>query len=298
MDGGMGMELVRRSPDAADRAWGARVMLDYPDMVVDLHKEFIAAGAQVIIANTYAATRCRLADIGREDMFETLQVTACELAKRARDESGEDVVIAGSLSPIELSYRPDLIRPLDELAERNAEIAELQAPHVDAVLCETMSAAVEALGTAMGAEAGGRPVWMGITVDDENGRQGRGGEPLQDFVSALQDRPVAAWFANCSRAEAVGYSVDSFARMDLNAPFGAYANGFENFVPPQDHEATADRLEARTDLGPDVYAKKALEWVGAGATIVGGCCDVGPAHIAAMRDALTAAGHRLVRPAI
>ena len=296
MDGGMGMELVHRSPDPADRAWGAKVMLDHPDMVVDLHKEFIAAGAKVIIVNAYAATRCRLVDIGREDAFETLQTRACELAQRARDESGEDVMIAGSISPIEFSYRPDKVRPVHEMAERCSEIARLQAPHVDAIICETMSRAEEAKGAVIGASDAGRPVWVGITVDDEDGTKGRGGQDLSEFGQALTDQRVGAFFANCSRPEAVGTAMAALSGMDV--PFGGYANGFEMLKPPTDHNTTSDRLSARKDLDPAAYAEHALSWVGAGATMVGGCCDVGPGHIAVLRDRLIEAGHSIAKPAV
>jgi S-methylmethionine-dependent homocysteine/selenocysteine methylase len=78
-------------------------------------------------------------------------------------------------------------------------------------------------------------------------------------------------------------------------PFGAYANGFtritEDFLKDK---PTVDSLEARRDLGPEAYARHALAWVDMGATIVGGCCEVGPAHIAELARALRTAGHRVV----
>lgn len=296
MDGGMGQELVRRSPGKADRAWGARVMLDYPEMVVDLHKEFIEAGARIIIVNAYAATRRRLADAGHADDFERLQRRACELALRARDETGVDVTIAGSISPMEFSYRPDKVRPIDVMAERTAEIARLQAPHIDVIITETMSSAEEAVGAVMGAEEAGVPVWVGITVDDTDGTRARSGEPVCDIAAALSDRRIGAWFANCSRPEAVRQAMAPLAAM--GAPFGGYANGFEHLTPPTDNTTTADRLAARKDLDPAAYAEHAMAWVAQGATIVGGCCDVGPAHIAAVRNALTDAGHRITKPAV
>ncbi|MEM6660821.1 MAG: homocysteine S-methyltransferase family protein [Pseudomonadota bacterium] len=294
MDGGMGQELIRRAPGPTDRGWGARVMLDHPEMVVDLHKAFIEAGATMIIVNAYAATRCRLADIGREELFEPLQTMACDLAKRARDETGVDVALAGSISPIQFSYRPDVVRPADEIAERCAEIAELQAPHVDVMICETMSMAAEAAASADGATSAGCPVWVGVTVDDGDGSKGRGGEPLSDFVAATDK--VDAWFANCSKPEAVATAMTALS--DLDVAFGGYANGFETLPPPSGIEATADRLIARKDLTPSDYAGHAMTWVDAGAGVVGGCCDVGPGHIAALKDALQAAGHNIVKPAL
>jgi homocysteine S-methyltransferase len=98
---------------------------------------------------------------------------------------------------------------------------------------------------------------------------------------------------NCSAPEAVTRALPIIATLGL--PFGGYANGFvqitEDFLKDK---PTVDSLTARRDMGPRAYAGYVMEWVAAGATIVGGCCEVGPAHIAEIASRLTAAGHRIV----
>jgi homocysteine S-methyltransferase len=74
-------------------------------------------------------------------------------------------------------------------------------------------------------------------------------------------------------------------------PFGGYANAFTPFEEGHAVGSTVESLAARTDLGPDVYASHAMAWVAAGASIVGGCCETGPDHIAALARALAEAGH-------
>jgi homocysteine S-methyltransferase len=102
-----------------------------------------------------------------------------------------------------------------------------------------------------------------------------------------------ALLANCSAPEAMPAALQALSRADL--PYGAYANGFHEITKAFLADSpTVDALTARTDLSPEGYAATALGWVAAGATIVGGCCEIGPAHIAALARALTAVGHRIV----
>ena len=125
------------------------------EAAVERALDYIRAGARVITVNAYSATRDRLEPHGFGDRFEELQRRACELALRARDESGEEVAIAGCLPPLMWSYRPDLAGSSDQTAAIYAEIARLQAPHVDLILCETMSSADQGLGAVRGALEGG-----------------------------------------------------------------------------------------------------------------------------------------------
>ncbi|TIU94372.1 MAG: homocysteine S-methyltransferase, partial [Mesorhizobium sp.] len=109
-------------------------------------------------------------------------------------------------------------------------------------------------------------------------------------ASALGDLPVAARLLNCCRPEAIAAALPEL--LTLGGPVGAYANGFTS-VEALKHGGTVDVLHARHDLDPNAYADQAMGWVEAGASIVGGCCEVGPAHIAALRDRLIQAGHHI-----
>jgi homocysteine S-methyltransferase len=173
-----------------------------------------------------------------------------------------------------------------------AEIAGLLGPHVDLILCETMSSVAQAEGALIGAAAGGVPVWLSVTVDDADGTRLRSGEPVSALAPVIATYRPAALLANCSVPEAMAAAMAELARFGL--PFGAYANGFTHIAPAFLADSpTVDALEARHDLTPEVYAAMAMGWVAQGATIVGGCCEVGPRHIAALADALRGAGHQI-----
>ncbi|MGB5560569.1 MAG: homocysteine S-methyltransferase family protein [Paracoccaceae bacterium] len=291
LDGGMGQELVHRSGDKPTNLWATRVMLDHPGMVQAIHTDYFNAGATVATTNTYAIHHDRLVKDGLDDQLVTLHKSALAEAKAARAAHGSGR-IAGSIGPLVASYRPDTHPPHDEAVGKYAEVAQLLAPEVDLILCETVASLAHARAVLEGALTAGKPVWLSVTVDDEDGTKLRSGEPVADLC-AIAAKGAAAVLANCSAPEAMSDALQALAKCGL--PYGAYANGFERITKEflQDRP-TVDALSPRRDLGPEAYARYALGWVAQGATIVGGCCEVGPAHIAELARALVAAGHRIV----
>lgn len=291
-DGGMGQELLRRSQTPPTPLWSGRVLLEEPDLVRDLHVEFIRAGARVITINSYAATPERLAREGEAEMFEPLQKRAIELAEFARESAGaEGVLIAGCLSPLFGSYHPSLTISFEETLGIYRRIVARQAERVDLILCETMASAEEARAAALAAAESDKPVWLSWTLADDGPPRLRSGETLADAAQAVADISLAARLVNCSRPEAVDAAIPDLVA--LGGPVGAYANAF-TAVDRLKHGSSVDVLDARDDLGPSRYADFALRWVEAGAEIAGGCCEIGPEHIAALRDRLHEAGYATI----
>lgn len=282
LDGGMGQELAARGLETGDGLWSARALVTASGDVVGVHRDFIDAGADVITTNTYATTRRRLDPVD-EGAFERLNRRAGELANRARDESGRDVRIAGSLPPLHGSYRPDRVRPIEELEPLYREQAELLTEYVDLFVCETMSTAAEALAAARGAISTGLPVWVSWTIADDGSGRLRSGETVAEAIRALNGVEVDALLVNCAMPESVDAAMPELAA-STNIRFGAYANGFSAIGEGFDVADGANVPDRRAELTPEAYAAFARGWVERGATIVGGCCEVGPAHIAQLRS--------------
>ncbi|TVS17482.1 MAG: homocysteine S-methyltransferase family protein [Gammaproteobacteria bacterium] len=276
LDGGLGQELVRRSGRPPTPLWATGVMLDRPELVQAIHADFFAAGAEIATTNTYAIHRDRLEGTGFENRFQVLHRVALDAALRARDAHGAGT-IAGSIGPLGASYRSDVMPPHDEAVALFAEVAGLIAPDCDLLLIETV-ASLEQAGAAMaGATGHGKPVWIAFTVDDEDGARLRSGERLADALPLCGE--AEALLANCSAPEAMPAALGVLAA--AGKPMGAYANAFTQITKAfLENRSTVDALEARRDLGPQVYADHALGWLDQGASIVGGCCETGPAHIA------------------
>ncbi|MGK7297445.1 MAG: homocysteine S-methyltransferase family protein [Candidatus Wenzhouxiangella sp. M2_3B_020] len=282
LDGGMGQELAARGLETGDGLWSARALLDAPESVLAVHRDFVEAGADVITANSYAATRRRLDPADIEDGFVRCNRAAATLARQAADEAEREVLVAGSLPPIHGSYQPERVRPVDELEPLYREQAGILADSVDLFICETMSTAAEALAAARGAVATGLPVWVSWTVADDGSGLLRSGETLQEAIESLEGLDVEALLLNCSMPESVEAALPALSEHAGRA-FGAYANGFSAIGSGFDVADGANVPDRREELTPERYAEHARRWLDAGASVVGGCCEVGPAHIAALR---------------
>ena len=297
LDGGMGQELVRRSAEPPSPLWSARVMEREPHLVEAVHREFVAAGARVATLNAYSATPERLGrHMAREEAdarFEALQHAAIAIARAALANAPHPVAIAGCLPPLGGSYHPEAGPAFEAALDTYHRIVALQGEACAVMLTETMSSSGEARAAARAARAGGHRAWTALSVDDADGTRLRSGEPLEAGIAAAVEEGAGALLLNCSRPEAVAAGLGILAAAGL--PFGAYANGFTNAAELR-IGATVEGMGVRTDLGPDAYAEHAMAWVERGATIVGGCCEVGPAHIARLAERIEAAGHRLVAP--
>jgi S-methylmethionine-dependent homocysteine/selenocysteine methylase len=290
LDGGMGRELRFRGVDVMTSIWSARALIDAPQVVREVHRDFIDAGADIITINSYGIVKSSLAWAGIEDRFEALNLLACKLAEEARDESGRSVVVAGSLPPLAGSYRPDRVGKFEEIEPLYREQAEVLAPHVDLLLCETMSSADEARAAAVAATQTGKPVWVSWTLHEDRSGRLRSGETLEDALKALAELPVSGVLANCCAPESITRAVPWLAHAGLDY-VGGYANTFQPI--PEDWDLTGDKksdgsLGLRTDLDPERYAAHAEDWLEAGATVIGGCCGTRPAHIARLKQLIAA----------
>ena len=291
LDGGMGQELLARTKDDPTPLWATQVMLDHPNVVRDIHADYYSAGATIATTNTYAIHHDRLERFDVDHLFKPLHQMALAQATEARAAHGSGR-IAGSMGPLVASYRPEVTQPVAEAAPKYAEIAAILGPQVDLILCETMASVEMAEGAVKGAQVAGKPVWLSVTVDDHDGTKLRSGEPLADLKRLVDTYHPAAILVNCSVPEAMAAAMTEIARFGI--PFGAYANGFTHISGNFLKDApTVRELTHRHDLTPAKYTEFAMGWVAQGATIIGGCCEVGPAHIRALSAALIAAGHQI-----
>lgn len=299
LDGGMGQELVNRSNEPAHPQWGARVMMNEPDLVQSVHEDYLRAGARVITLNTYSTTPSRFEHFGLADQFLPQQQRAIDLARSARDRVGAPAAIAGCLPPLVGSYHPELLPADDVLLAEYRQIAAAEADQVDLFLCETMSKASEARMAATAAAETGKPVWVAWTLSETLAEDGtprlRSGETIAEAIAALDGIAVEAVLLNCCPPETITAGLPALSAG--GRPHGGYANGFTPIPDEFVLGATVDMIGKRTDLGPAEYAGHVMAWVGEGATVVGGCCETGPAHIAAIARLLEAGGHRIVAAA-
>lgn len=278
LDGGMGQELINRGASAQGVLWSARALFDHPEVVQAVHEDYIRAGADIITTNSYACIRNNFEPEGLLDRLGEMNRLSAELAQQARDNAGKSVKIAGSMGPQRGSYRPDLVGTYQETEALYREQAEFLAPHVDLFICETLSCIVEARAAVVAASATGIPVWLSWSIEDTGLANLRSGESLHEAWNDIADSGVSAVLLNCSPPEAISMVLPELVSL-CGLPTGAYANAFTPIPQKWDFHGDESIPPSRTDVTPEAYAAHAAGWVAAGARIIGGCCEVGPAHI-------------------
>lgn len=293
LDGGMGRELQRIGAPFRQPEWSALALIESPEYVLQAHRAFIDAGARIVTSNSYALVPFHLGEERFADHAQVLADRAGRLAREAAGQSADVVRVAGSLPPALGSYRPDLFDHQRSVAIHRTLIEGLRS-HVDLWLAETQSsiAEVRAVHQAL-SEADAlqhTPLWLSFTLSDdpEHGPRLRSGESVAQAVSAALALGAEAVLFNCSQPEVMGQAVIVARQVIDDAPVqvavGVYANAFP--VVSAEAEANATLLDIRQDLGPESYLRWARCWVEQGASIVGGCCGIGPEHIAALQDHL------------
>lgn len=294
LDGGMGLELHTRGAHDNSGLWSAQALLDAPEMVVEVHTDFIAAGARLIITNSYSTIPSYLGKSDLADRYPELARLAGELARRAADNSGEQVTVAGSLPPLAESYRADLVPDAATAAPIYRNLVSALQDHVDVYFCETMASGQEAFNAASAAvnHGAGKPVYVSWTLDETPGQGLRSGETIAEALALLDGLPIAGFLFNCTHPEAVVDGVRALRQL-TDKPVGGYANRLNRIQTnwTLDNEVTAG---FRVNLDVASFVANALACVEQGASMIGGCCGIGPAYIDALREALEANGRRLV----
>lgn len=278
LDGGMGQELINRKASGQGVLWSAKALFDKPEAVQAVHEDYIRAGADVITTNSYSCIRNNFEPEGLVNRLGEMNRLAVELAQRARDNCGRPVLIAGSMGPQRGSYRPDLVGSFEETEALYREQAEFLAPHVDLFICETLSCIVEARAAVVAATATGKPVWLSWSIEDSGAANLRSGESIRAAWDDITGSGVCAVLLNCSPPEAISRVLPELISI-CDIPVGAYANAFTPIPEKWDFHGEQSIPPSRIDVTPQAYADHAANWARAGARIIGGCCEVGPAHI-------------------
>jgi len=272
-DGGMGSLLqtavVRaRCPEEAN--------LIAPEQVVALHVAFIRAGSDLILTNTYGANPAKLAPHKLDDRFETINQAGVKLAREAREVSGRDVLIGGSIGP--LGAAPGRISP-DQMAEAfSAQAAALEGRGVDLFVLETFTSLDELLIAARAARSvASLPLIAQVTVGDD--AETVAGVAAADVPAALAELMPVAVGVNCSLGPQTVLAGLESMRAATDLPLTAQANaGMPN--------VSTGRL-VYPNASPEYFGEYAAHALQLGAVLIGGCCGTTPEHVAAIRRAVS-----------
>jgi homocysteine S-methyltransferase len=271
LDGGMGSELEARGVPMDGAVWSGIAAADHTTAVRETHEEFIRAGADVIITNTFSSNRLAFGPAGLGDRVAEANRAAVRAALEARDNVAErPVVVAGSLSPHSAHGRPAEEPSAAEILDCFREQATLLADAgVDLLALEMVPSLAYGAPAVQAATETGLPVWVGVTSWSDEYREGR----LADLVAALVRPGVTAVNVMHTELELVDGAVDD-VRRHWDGTLGVYPHA-GTWQPPN---WTLPELE------PAEFAEAGTGWVARGAQLVGGCCGIRPAHIRSLAE--------------
>lgn len=261
--------------------------LTRPDIVSDIHRRYLEAGADIIETNTFSAQRISMADYGMEEYCRDINLAACHLARMQADTYSTPEhprFVAGSVGPTNkaCSFSPDVENPalrsltFDELAAAYLEQMEaLIEGGVDALLIETVfdtinaKAALYAAEEAMQRQQRRVPLMLSVTVSDKGGRT-LSGQTLEAFVTSVSHADVFSLGLNCS-----------FGARDMKPALHTLARTAPCYISAYPNAGLPNSL-GTYDQTPEMMAEEIKEFIDEGlVNIVGGCCGTTDAHIAA-----------------
>jgi len=294
IDGGMGTQLQAEGVPMDKVAWSARANLEQPEVVQRVHEAYIRAGAQVIIANTFAASRAGLEPAGLGGRVAEANADAVSAALAAREAAADGpVAVAGSMSSFcpaamqagESSSRPDGPASDDPrfpgLADFREQAQLLAEAGADLIALEMIAAEGYGRAAIQAAAETGLPVWLGLTP----ARRGDGslgtpaelgdGDGFEDLLAALATPALAAVTVMHVSPEVIPDAME-MTRRYFAGPIGVYAET-GSWTPPD---------WVFDGLSPSQYLQQAIAWAEGGAQLIGGCCGTGPGHIRALAEQL------------
>lgn len=281
LDGAMGTELDRRGVDIGLPLWSANALLHAPDIVRLIHEDYIAAGADIITTNTFRTNRRVFQRAGLADRSFELTARAVECAHHARERFPDrTILIAGSVAPVEDCYRPELVPSTAELEDEHGEQTErLARLGVDVLLIETMTTIREATAACTAARATNKEVIVSFTCRADGTLYG--GEPLSNAVHAVASLQPTMLSLNCISPRHLNpllhHLSHLLSRIQPHTPYAVYAN----VGKPDVREGHMTR-----DVDEEEYAMFAQQWLGLGASVIGGCCGTTPDDIRRLSDVL------------
>ncbi len=280
LDGATGTELIKRGMPrgACPEAW----VLENPEVIRAIQKEYAEVGANVVLAPTFGANRPRLSGHGFGDKVKIMNEALIALSKSAVPEG---VLVAADMSPCGLFIAPFGDETMESLVKIYTEQAEAQT-EADLVMCETNMSVAECRAAIIAVKkATGKPVFATFTCD-QNGRTMTGASALAAYV-ICRSLGVAAFGLNCSSGPEEMLEVIKTLTEYADIPLIAKPNAG---LP----ELSGG--EEKYNMQPSEFASFAKGFLDAGVGAIGGCCGTNPSHIKALSEALSGAGMKEPAP--
>ena len=287
LDGGMGQELLRKGLKPKGTLWSAHALIDenFHQLVVDTHLDFINAGADVIVTNTFTTRRIRMQQNQVDHLFNFANEKAGELALKAKEISKKNILIAGGLPAQSDTYQADK-REKNIIEKDFYDQATLINPYIDFFYLDVISSGKEIEIALNIIEKLNKPVLVGIHIK-KNGKL-PSGETITEVVERYKNNNWLGLIGACVSLEIIELTCNEIKK--LNVPFGFKANlwGVEEPFPSSIYNKAEFNeigknpniaMGKREDVNGKAFYEFAKKIMKEGATILGGCCETNSSHI-------------------
>ena len=283
LDGALGSILLDRANKSSSGLWSAQFLLDDPEAIKSLYEEYIGVGSDLITTNTYSTIPSYLNKEKISAKMPELIDIAGKLAKEVADRH-EHVRVAGSLPPLEESYRPDLVLTEGEALPIYKTLIEGLLPYVDIFLCETISSIQETQNVLKALDLYNKeiPIWLSWTLKEDKKDLLRSGESIEEAFKFAEKYNPEAYLFNCTDPNAISSGLEVLQRL-TDKPIGGYPNVFS---VPDGWTLDNDVVTLKNDLTKESFSSFCQTWKEKGASIFGGCCGIGPDLMAEMISSL------------
>ena len=281
LDGSMGNELLKRTSKSSSGLWSAQFLIDSPNLVKEVHQAYVDVGAQVITTNTYSTIPSYLEKENKTHLMKDLIRKAGVIAREVADANNQEILVAGSLPPLDESYRPDLVPEEKESIPIYEELIEELNAYVDIFLCETVSSIAETsniLKAVKNKAKQDKKIWLSWTLLEDKSCTLRSKETIEEAFQLAESFNPDAYLFNCTDPIAITEGIKKLSKL-TEKPIGCYPNVFG---VPFDWTLDNDVQVEPRNLSVEQFVKYKNLWEDLGASIIGGCCGLGPEYIKAV----------------
>jgi homocysteine S-methyltransferase len=275
LDAALGTEIQKRGGNVSPPLWSARILMDNPSLLMDIHLDHLEAGADILTANTFRTQGYLLEKCHLQERAFSLTALALKQAQKARTRSGKKAWIFGSMAPLEDCYEPEKNPPWQKnFQAHRAHVRNLKAAGADALILETFSHPREIKAAFQAARESGLPVILSLTCLPEG--RSLAGVPLKTLVPWVENEcgQPDFWGLNCMAPQDIT-SVHRKLKKITSRPTALWAQvGY--------HDGNSWKHSGL--MNADAYAREAKKWLHDGARIIGSCCGTDARFTRALKE--------------
>ena len=289
LDGGMGQELHSRGLVSKGTLWSTSAILDekYHDLIIDIHLDYIEAGAEIITTTNFSSRRIRMQQNKVNDLFEYANQKACELALKAKEKAKKEIFIAGSIPAQFDTYKKDT-RANEIIHQNFNDQISCMKDFVDFFYLDVISSGREIAIASEIIDKLNKPILVGIHLLKDGKLPSD--ETISDVIKKYKSSNWIGIVASCVSIEIAENSINELKIQNL--PFGYKVNLWGNDEPSPmrkintakfDEDAVnLNTIMGKREVSEDLFKELGKKFINNGATILGGCCETNPKHIAVL----------------